>query len=338
MGMPGWSKSNRANPCPICKRTDSSCRISPDGEVCLCLRIESGCMTHKDGTKVAAKGGMGFYHRLGQAKHNGNGYHAKPKIVEKKLTTTEIRSILKECDEKLTDERLKAVKEMLGVSIEALKTFGCGYHVRSGYYSFPMFNGKMQPCGIRLRSADGEIKRSVIGSSNGIFVPSNYATAIECKDFLDASPQLILLPEGPTDCMALYDLGFRAIGRPSNMGGSDEIRDLLKSESKQDVVIVADNDKTKWTPTGIPFVPGWEGALHLADAIIRYCGTLKIVRPPGDAKDARKFYNGGGSAAMIESLIAQADQVTRVLLNEKMRAMVIWKSSGQKSFLARRPT
>ncbi len=327
-----WGKFTQSCPCPVCGSHDGSCRVSPDGDLILCLRVETGCIIRSDGSKAKAKNGMGFFHA--NKPSNGNGHkRVKPNgDATRKLTATECRNIMSEyvsdCDASCYE--MGYIK--LGISIDSLKAYGMGWDKKTLSFAFPMYGGTRKIVGIRLRSPDGAIKRTVLHSSNGIFLPADYDAAAESQTFLcDAIPPLLLVPEGPTDAGALRDMGFRAIGRPSNMGGADEIRDLLKSDPprmRQDVVIVSDNDPVKWSPDGVPFVPGWEGALHLADYIIPFANTLRIIRPP-NFKDVRAWFNQGGSVAILEQLINEAAPITRATLNEKLAAMSSWKDNGR---------
>lgn len=70
-----WPRVNREHPCPKCGKTDA-CKVSPDGAVCMCKRIEAGAFK-------AATGGW-YFHRLnGDARPAsggiGNGQAHAPK-------------------------------------------------------------------------------------------------------------------------------------------------------------------------------------------------------------------------------------------------------------------
>ena len=64
-----------------------------------------------------------------------------------------------------------------------------------------MYDGRRRIVGIRIRSFDGEVKACVPGSSNGLFVPLDYAVKPLSPELRtsDDFPLLLLLPEGPTD-------------------------------------------------------------------------------------------------------------------------------------------
>jgi hypothetical protein len=110
-----------------------------------------------------------------------------------------------------------------------------------------------------------------------------------------------IICEGPTDCAALLDMGFDALGRPSCQGGVDHIIEFLKGR-RREVVIMADKDPPKKRPDGSVWFPGQEGAARLAQAIRPFVRTLKIAKPPFH-KDIRDWYRAGATRAIIESVI-----------------------------------
>ncbi|MFI5381098.1 MAG: hypothetical protein ACHRHE_17510, partial [Tepidisphaerales bacterium] len=58
-----WLRVNKSSPCPVCGKPDA-CKVSPDGAVCLCKRIEQGAFK-------TAKGGGWYFHRLNGDGNNG---------------------------------------------------------------------------------------------------------------------------------------------------------------------------------------------------------------------------------------------------------------------------
>lgn len=335
--MQGWTKFTRQNPCPICGHPTSNrlgvCKLSPDESVVLCFHVESGCMTRKDGSKVAAKDSMGWMHSLKRnTKPRTNGEKIKTR-QDTHLTVSECRSYQAQFVKQLKPEQLSELAAALKVSTESLKAYGVGFDEFTECFSFPMQNGKKQPIGFHLRSIDGK-KMAVKGSRNGIFIPSTY-DCVEPDFMTDASPLLLLMPEGVSDSCACYDLGFRAVGRPSNVGGVEYIVELLENDPprmRQDVVVVGENDPVKWSADGIPYCPGREGCLRLADAIHKYCATIKIVRPPDSVKDIRQWLVSGGGSATIQSLIDQAECLSREKLTERVNQMAGWKVRGKRDW------
>lgn len=327
--MNGWIPVKKSRPCPVCGG-DSWCTVSADGNVALCARIEEGCMTRCDGTKCAAKNGNGWFHNLTD-RNGGKGAKRPPRkpIPDNHLTAAECKTMQKGFETALSPDRLKELAENLKLPENALVIYGLGFEPETRLWTFPMFDGQRRVCGFRTRDRDGN-KRSIAGSRNGIFIPKDYdEPGGALLDPLDDRPLLLLLPEGPTDAAAAYSIGFRAVGRPSNMGGQEQIKMLLEKSPRQDVIIIADHDPVKRLKDGTPFVPGWEGALHLANAILPVCGTLKIVRMPGETKDFRKWVNAGGEHEIFDRLTHDADLITRKVLNEKMAKLDAWKKAGR---------
>jgi hypothetical protein len=137
-----------------------------------------------------------------------------------------------------------------------------------------------QVIGVRLRRAHGR-KFAVRGSREGLFLPPD----------LQIGGQL-LIAEGPTDCAALLDLGFSAIGRPSCAGGTGLISAFVRDRRPAFVEIVADADE-----------PGQRGATSLASLLALYCRRVRVIAPPLGIKDARAWKQAGATAADIQAAI-----------------------------------
>ena len=134
--------------------------------------------------------------------------------------------------------------------------------------------------GIRLRLPNGR-KLSVKGGREGLFLP----------DDLEGHDRL-LITEGPTDCAALIDLEFRAVGRPSCRGGSRLLVELIQCRRPSEIVIVADADQ-----------PGQIGANDLATRLIAYAPAVHVITPPFGVKDARAWKaRGATNADVIEAI------------------------------------
>jgi hypothetical protein len=204
--------------------------------------------------------------------------------------------ILKHDRTAIKPTRLSDFSKSMGLSVLSLKNYGVGWNLFRKSWSFPMYDGtfkrgKPVVCGIHLREPSGA-KRAIVGSRNGLFLPQDYDDAPLPDGLCDGKePLLLLTPEGVSDCCAAMDMGFRAVGRPSNSSGAPQLRELLGRDggSKQDVVIVADRDATKYRDDGEPFWPGIEGAIHVAHALIDVCHTLRFMLPPIEYKDLRAW-------------------------------------------------
>lgn len=286
--------------CPACNH-NGWCTRSVDGTVIKCMRAESSrpCK-QQDGTTA-------WLHYASAV--GGVLAPAKPEKATPKLKQSEITAMLKQFDTSLSPKRLSTLSNQLGVSEKALKAFGVGYAIEYGCYSFPMFDGQRKPIGIHLRRAvpipNGKNKFSVKGSENGLFIPADYESFEIPPVFnTDPYPLLLLVPEGVSDAMAARDMGFRSIGRPSNIGGAHFIRRLLLSGGhKQDVVVIADQDEPKKLPNGTFFFPGIQGALQLCEQLIDVCGRLQFMYPPPGVKDLREMLNAGRQGETKTSLV-----------------------------------
>jgi hypothetical protein len=267
-----WVRVTRRSPCPVCQHPDW-CSVSEDGTTVVCMRVES--------PKPCKSGG--WFHDL-KDKPVKDLPKPRPKpapVPQQNFTDLACRYV-----EDL--HNIDIVAQELGVSVRSLERLQIGW---AGHgLSFPMRNGSERIVGIRIRGKGR--KWCVPGSRHGLFWPEGvYAN----------SPQRLIVAEGPTDCAALLDLGFDAIGRPSCLGGVDLVTEFLRGR-RREVVIMADKDPPKKRPDGSVWFPGQEGAEALAKAIRPLCRTLKIVKPPFN-KDIRDWYRSGATHDVIESII-----------------------------------
>lgn len=139
--------------------------------------------------------------------------------------------------------------------------------------------------GFRLRLEDGK-KLSIRGGRAGLFVPSKLAGADMGR---------LMVTEGPTDCAALLDLGFEAVGRPSCTGGVSLLAELVRRYRPGEVVIVSDAD-----------TPGRRGAESLATALLPYVRALRVICPPAGIKDAREWKRAGVTPAELLDVVQAA--------------------------------
>ncbi len=271
-----WKRVTKQNPCPICEK-DHHCSIALDGSVACCMRVPSDW---------ECKGDMGgWIHKLNPdlVSRVRNVFRRTPK--KKPLPPKYWHGLVTESQETAgLRPRAEVLGLQLGLSYKSLKRLLVGWLPEHSAWTFPMWDGKGRMIGIRLRGLNNQ-KWSITGSFNGIFWP----TTVSRK----ATTRLIIC-EGPTDCAALLDLGFDAIGRPSNLAGTKYILEFLEG-ARRDVVIMADND-TKSRAT-------WEGAIKLADVIKPLTASLNVLVPPSDYKDIRGWYQGGGTHEDLEKIL-----------------------------------
>lgn len=97
---------------------------------------------------------------------------------------------------------------------------------------------------------------------------------------LPKSDHPVLIVEGMTDAAAAFDLGFIAVGRPSNIGGLSSLRSLLAARK---CVVVGENDRKadgRW--------PGRQGVEAVFETLKNECEISKIYPPP-ETKDLRQW-------------------------------------------------
>jgi P4 family phage/plasmid primase-like protien len=91
----------------------------------------------------------------------------------------------------------------------------------------------------------------------------------------------VLIVEGMSDTAAAMDMGFDAVGRPSNLACMDMLGDLVRGRS---LVIIGENDKKSDGRE-----PGREGALAAFQTLKRVCGDVTWIMPPEHIKDLRAW-------------------------------------------------
>lgn len=349
MAKGGWVRCRRGTPCPVCGHNEG-CLVAPDATAAVCLRVEQGATRRRDGTVMVAKNGMGWLHRLtpGRGGVAVVAKGTKPPPLPPRLKPAELEVMLKGMRTALSPRRGEAIAKALGVPLPHLLAYGMGWDTATGCYAWPMYTGDGKPCGIRLRATDGT-KRCVPGSRNGLFITDDFFTESgglpPCLDTdPPTGPLLLFLPEGPTDAAACRALGFRAVGRPSNMGGIGEVARLIAGcAAPQDVVVVADKDATKWRKAnGVPVEPlwpGWEGALAVCRELVAApkVGRLRLIYAPCAAKDVRAWLLAGGTATLLAACVTAAPPITGPWLRHKMAAVEALRGKVR-GLLAKDPT
>jgi len=276
--MTDWIRVRRSKPCPICGKPDW-CSISSDGQVIVCMRAES---------ERPCKSG-GWFHRLSEPVRYKPEIRRKPKPV----LVEDFTDLACRYEQQL--QNIDLLAQSLGVSVRSLERLQAGWNGVG--HTFPMRDGRERVIGIRVRGTNG--KWAVPGSHNGLFWP---------EGVYSGSDYSLIICEGPTDCAALLDMEFDAIGRPSCSGGVEHIIEFLKGR-RREVVIMADKDPPKKRPDGSVWYPGQEGAAMLAQAIRPLVRTLKIVKPPFH-KDIRQWRVAGATHDTVEAVIRNTRYAT----------------------------
>ena len=303
----GWRAIPHNMDCPICGHRGTYCTVAPDGDAIQCRRVESPHpVKNRDGT-------AGWMHPVPEAdRPRTAALPAKAKVP--KRSPAEWANLVRQLRTALSPRRLERFADSLGVTPESLKAYGVGYDASTGCFTWPMYDGRQSVIGVRIRSYDGQVQACVRGSSNGLFIPDgiDFRSHDPETRLSNLSPLLLLLPEGPTDAAAAWDLSITAVGRPNGSSGLLMLRQLLSSTPhKQEVVVVGENDGPVWphVPSPQPIFPGVAGALACAKALLDYAGTLRLVMPPRHAKDFRDWKLAGCTAADVALAVGRAAKI-----------------------------
>lgn len=263
--MSQWNRVSKTNKCPVCGKEDW-CSVSFDRSAVICPRIEEGSKKYIEGS--------GYLHIL---KETDDWKKELGKAEKKQLPEhNEVLAIMaRKLARSISVENVVCLAERLDVSVASLKRLHVGYSKPQDAYSFPMQRAGNRLLGVRFRNMQAK-KWSLKGSKQGLFIPSG----------LTGKGGLVIC-EGPTDTAALLDMGFDAVGRPSCIGGTELIKEVV---ADRHVAIMADFDG-----------PGLEGANRLESALRLCCESVTVAIPP--AKDARSFVQEGATRQDFLELI-----------------------------------
>lgn len=199
----------------------------------------------------------------------------------------DMASLAKRYNAAIRGEQRQALADGLSLSVDALLRLDVGWCKRDGAYSFPMCDAGGNVTGIRLRRGDNKFAER--GGHDGLFVPA---------ELVGNGP--LCLPEGPTDCAALLDMGFDAIGRANNSARvTDElIAEYLSRNPRNEVWIITDAD-----PAGSRAARATRTAAdRLAARLAPIVGTAKVFSPPSPHKDVRAWRIAGATMDDVKAL------------------------------------
>jgi len=207
-----YTRVNKLNPCPVCKKPDW-CRVFADGWT-ECMRVQS--------EKPAKSGGW-----LHWGPSRSIPLSPPPRVAVPTINATKLH---RDWLAATTPTALAEFAAALGLSVAALEAAGAAWATPHAAWAFPMCDGHGNTLGIRLRANDGR-KWAVRGSTQGIFIAN-----------VPPQPTLFVC-EGPTDTAAAVELGLFAVGRPNCCCGGIEIKVFARRHQCRRVVVVSDNDK-----------------------------------------------------------------------------------------------
>jgi hypothetical protein len=169
------------------------------------------------------------------------------------------------------------IAEDWNVCYASLDLFNIGWDEEA--YTFPMYNSDEHIIGIQRRFPDGS-KCCVEGSQLGLFIPRalKFNTLFIC--------------EGCSDAVAVYDLGFDAIGRPSCNSCVEIVCQWVGiNEDIKHIIIIPDNDEV-----------GKDGAKELHKCLNMDFGEITDIFEYAGAKDIREYIQRVGKSRVREEL------------------------------------
>lgn len=165
------------------------------------------------------------------------------------------------------------------------------------YSSWPERDASGKVVGIVRRYRDGA-KKTMRWSGHGLYFAS---------PLLRMSKGPVFMPEGGSDTAALLGLGMNVVGRPSNLGGVDQLSELLVG-IKNPIVVIGERDKKQLAECSCGTCgrcwPGLFGAIQTADRLAERLHRRVLVRFFRGAKDAREWVNANRDASGVDAIKA----------------------------------
>lgn len=189
----------------------------------------------------------------------------------------------------MTPAKWEDLEQLLGLPVDVLRRQRVGWDASQQVFTWPMADDKGKVIGLRTRDPRTGSKKSITGSSSGLFVPHDLPLRVE----------QLFVTESPTDCAAVLGLGLWCIGRAdaNSNGPIDYAVASVKRLQAKTVIVIADND-----PNGA----GKEGAEKAAKAIQSVCESVVIIEPPAEHKDIRDWVAAGATKADIDAKVETA--------------------------------
>jgi len=270
-----FMRVSKRDPCAICGRGKFCMRARDASDRALCTKMESSIRW----------GDVGWLH--GSTKRSEGPRRA---TLEHVPDFERWEHIAKTCRLRLLErsELRGSIAMELGVTVESMDALGVGLDRDLVTTTWPMRDHLGRIVGIRLRTPNG--KWAVKGSKNGLFLP-----AVDEQD-------MVLIPEGESDCAAAVSLEFFAIGRPGCMGGVMHLLRWVANRPGRGLIVVADADEA-----------GRRGAQQLAELLAPAVRDVRVIEPPHGAKDLRAALIAGATREDLLKAIAAAPRVVPTL-------------------------
>ena len=280
-----YHEVRREHHCPVCERR-SGCMLGEDNSI-MCLGAQGPVAGFRCFGGAKKDPSFTIYRRESDPSlrplNPGGESPSRQERAEKKSPKREPKVSWVEqariAAAALTEGKRFELARYLGLplfSLDGLAQVGFRQHRALGStWTFPVIGADGQVCGLLRRSAGGQ-KGIEEGGNGGVLLGAGWEEA--AGD--------LYLPEGPSDCLALYALGLAAMGRPSKMGGIDVLASQLHDfASHRKIIVLAERDLDEATLRW----PGREGALATAQRLADGLGRAVYWALPPSEKDVRAW-------------------------------------------------
>ena len=273
--MERFHETSRREKCPVCGHA-GWCIVSNDGGTCICRRTMSDRPASGGGWIHVLKAEIRPVRRVAApVRPKSRAFDAERVYAGFRAEMANVPGAFYRCCEDLW------------LDPSAVRRMNVGLSRFHHAWAFPMRDGFGRVVGIRLREIGGSCKWTVPGSRDGLFYDPDIAPNETVSKGLRGRE--IVVCEGPTDCIAAYEIGLPCVGRSSCGTGAGHLRDLCARLRVDRVTVVSDDDGAKAGAARQTWRPGIDGARRLARELGRMC---RIVLPPF-GKDLRDWVYGG---------------------------------------------
>lgn len=269
------NRASKSTPCPVCAKT-KSCSVTDDGKH-FCRGIADERIPEGWRELPGSPDDHGFRHfvQADSSPLRPKRWKMPPKPSRDWQADAERFAMA------MTADLKTRLADSLGLPVEAIDAVPqIGHNGES--YTLPECDSTGRIVGITRRFPDGS-KRMLTGGHRGLALPVGWRES--------AGPVFIV--EGASDVLAMTAAGLTAIGRPAAAAGADMLAELLRTETRE-IVVMGENDKKsdgRW--------PGRDGAESVARKLADAWGRpVAIAFPPDGAKDVRGWLTDELRASM----------------------------------------
>ncbi|TWT56528.1 primase-helicase zinc-binding domain-containing protein [Allorhodopirellula solitaria] len=185
----------------------------------------------------------------------------------------------------MTEGKWREFSKLLDLPIETLERIGVGWSQRHGAITWPMTDEYGRVVGIGLLYLSNGKETSLVGEFDGMIMPTGVRAPVH----------RLYIAEGGIDTAALLSLGISVIGRPLERDETCYEIDQMRALMASDCVVVASQGKA-----------GRDRANHLADALLEYCRTVRVLVLPAGYSSVREWVRSGITAADVDAAVCQA--------------------------------